>query len=129
MWASFLLRFGCLLLWICCVLEARWGHFSFLWELAESMFGVLGACWGQCSMFWQLVRFIFGAREALSAFLGPRTPSRDQLGSILEHFGAHLGGIWEASGSHFGAMLQLFGDIFGMPNSSLFRKRFGGDFT
>ena len=79
-------------------------------------------------MFWELVEFIFGAWDALSGFLRPRTPPRDQLGSILGCFGAHLGGIWEPFGSHFGAMFQLFGDIFGMPNSSLFRRRFGGDF-
>ena len=79
-------------------------------------------------MFWELLELIFGAWEALSGFSGPRTPPREQLGSILGCFGAHLGGIWEPFVSHFGAMLQLFGNVFGMPNSSLFRRRFGGDF-
>ena len=78
-------------------------------------------------MFWELVGLIFGAWEALSGCLGPRTPPRGQLGSMLECFGAHLGGIWEPFGSHFGVMSKLLRDIFGMPNSSLFR-RFGGDF-
>ena len=97
-------------------------------SLLGSIFCVLGACWNRFLVFWELVELILGAWEALSGFSGPRTPPRDQLGSILECFGALLGGIWEPFGSHFGAMLQLFGDIFGVPNSSLFRRRFGGDF-
>ena len=76
----------------------------------------------------ELVELIFGAWEALSDFLGPSTLPRYELASILGCFGVHVGSMWETCGSHFGVMLQLVGDIFGVPNSSLFRKRFGGDF-
>ena len=63
--------------------------------------------------------------------LASRGPGHVQ-GTTLEAFWNVLVPIWEALGesfgSSFGVMLQLFGDIFGVPNSSLFRRRFGGDF-
>ena len=97
-------------------------------SLLGSSFGVLVASGRRFLLFGDPVELILGAGETLSGFLGSRTCPRDQRGSILRYFGAHLGSIWGAFWCHFRAMLQLFESIFGMPNSSLFRRRSGCDF-
>ena len=72
--------------------------------------------WVSFLVFWELGEFILGAWEALSGFSGPRTPPRDQLGSILGCFGAHLGGMlgpcWNKLAQFLGQEKQLYVDPF-----------------
>ena len=72
---------------------------------------------------------MLGAWGTLSGFLGARTVPRNKLGSDFGCYGAHLGCNWEPLGRHRGVMLQLVGNNCGVPNSSLFTRRFRSDFT
>ena len=67
------------------------------------------------------VKTIENAREGLKKYTFHTISLQHAFGCILDQF-------WKHFGSHVGATLQLFGVFFGMPNSSLFRKRFVGDF-